>query len=976
MKFKISEDKKKRRKKHEMGYFTSFLPDKEKGIEQFNKSVDFSKVDGDIYGGVTADGGNAVSEAVDDNLSAEQKEFFKNSKIRDKEGNLLVCYHGTKNPGFKYFDSRNAKSQFGEYKFKNYNVNYFTTDEDIATGYTDIGVKENGNVYACYLNVVNPYIVDENIEDEWRSWKNLKDSKARKKFISNFDRLWRRWRWTVELDDDDLDDLNHDLYLFNLKLVKDEDFDRYHEYRLINKGNNSLYGAERSVLTPMTIEEMFDDDNYEDLRDAVVGEDEDDYILTTDDIVRYVLTMNEEDGTDYDGIIIPEVIDIGPQGNMFSPRTTDIITLESSSQIKRIDNLKPTKSSMIDEDVSNVDFIDALDKEFGQSEVYMWSTYILPNGHFLNPDNSKDLEDEDIRYEHCDFDDWLYEKYGKYQGDILKYCMKMNTTYPYIVLPENRITPQQIYSLRKIIDNGDFEYSDDAIQSYVEITGDYDNSKINLIEKPLLVDDGNSNAKIYDLEYDTADDIIKDINRFYMTGSFLNESIDEKMAYHYGDLDVAKKAEKRYQMSGGRSTGHFGTGFYALSKPCKDTICYSKRDIWGVDLDKYNLFKPKSEREAYDLHDCLSMINTNVDFNSYDEDEIINEFDIISDKFVRGEDNEEVKHELKSYLLNQGFNADYVDYIMWSVDEERFGEADARIKQYIRDNDEDLSRMIKAEDKLCEIFGKDVSEAFREAVFSESQEDSKSTVFMKNLGYEGIDVTDLEQLDNFRYGSVIYDLKPNTYKKIEKTISESVETDRIRKLFDECVSELRRIGYQVDDDIRIEEYSATSRLADMTPVPGDDGLYRLRVSKYLYDETDDVIKDTILHEIAHYLVGKKALERGIYLRDRLGNWTIRREEKSRWLGHGTEWKKIRDYINFRLGTNLERTTDSEIFRKASEEKVKYFVTCKHCGQVLPYTRKSKFVRDPNAIDPVTKDYIWVCGNCNMSGQFEVKENKK
>ena len=44
---------------------------------------------------------------------------------------------------------------------------------------------------------------------------------------------------------------------------------------------------------------------------------------------------------------------------------------------------------------------------------------------------------------------------------------------------------------------------------------------------------------------------------------------------------------------------------------------------------------------------------------------------------------------------------------------------------------------------------------------------------MKQLGYEGIDVSHLNKdqdglrgLDNFTYGSVVYDLKPNTYRKI------------------------------------------------------------------------------------------------------------------------------------------------------------------------------------------------------------------
>ena len=38
-------------------------------------------------------------------LSNEQKEFFKDSKIRDENGNLLVLYHGTTNGGFDSFNS-------------------------------------------------------------------------------------------------------------------------------------------------------------------------------------------------------------------------------------------------------------------------------------------------------------------------------------------------------------------------------------------------------------------------------------------------------------------------------------------------------------------------------------------------------------------------------------------------------------------------------------------------------------------------------------------------------------------------------------------------------------------------------------------------------------------------------------------------------------------------------------------------------
>ena len=46
--------------------------------------------------------------------------------------------------------------------------------------------------------------------------------------------------------------------------------------------------------------------------------------------------------------------------------------------------------------------------------------------------------------------------------------------------------------------------------------------------------------------------------------------------------------------------------------------------------------------------------------------------------------------------------------------------------------------------------------------------DSASTVFMKNLGFEGVDVTGIKGLDNTRYGSVIYDLKPDDLRRISE----------------------------------------------------------------------------------------------------------------------------------------------------------------------------------------------------------------
>lgn len=46
-------------------------------------------------------------------LTEEQAEYFKDSKVRDKDGNLLVVYHGTKNPTFTVFKQSGESSALG-----------------------------------------------------------------------------------------------------------------------------------------------------------------------------------------------------------------------------------------------------------------------------------------------------------------------------------------------------------------------------------------------------------------------------------------------------------------------------------------------------------------------------------------------------------------------------------------------------------------------------------------------------------------------------------------------------------------------------------------------------------------------------------------------------------------------------------------------------------------------------------------------
>lgn len=101
----------------------------EKSQEKFSKKLK-NVIDSD---------GNKLSEA--------QAEFFKDSKVRDEDGNLLKAYHGT-NSNFTVFNRGEKNGQFGK-------GIYFAADKSYA--------KENGKkVVSAYLNIENPFTVTDN----------------------------------------------------------------------------------------------------------------------------------------------------------------------------------------------------------------------------------------------------------------------------------------------------------------------------------------------------------------------------------------------------------------------------------------------------------------------------------------------------------------------------------------------------------------------------------------------------------------------------------------------------------------------------------------------------------------------------------------------------------------------------------------------------------------------------------------------
>lgn len=300
-------------------------------------------------------------------LTPEQSAFFKNSKIRDNQGRLLVCYHGTQKAGFEEFLPQEFEDAL-RYKFGKNNVNFFTTEKQNAMGYAEYSMKRMPNgeyvepepydfislgsrklgIYAVYLNIKNPLIVDpddslydpSSIYDD-RNWKNIKREGAPKRArIEKFFDKYGEYEYAFISDVlTDEPEFEKDLKRIGVSITPMDDEGYEFEFKKISTNNDMWSDPNGSPITVTSdISELLEELEYE-FEDY---QTEDYYTKeSTNDVILDTLLDHPE----YDGIIFKNIIDSA--GFIGHVSQTTIVTLKSSNQIKSIFNQNPTSSGNI-----------------------------------------------------------------------------------------------------------------------------------------------------------------------------------------------------------------------------------------------------------------------------------------------------------------------------------------------------------------------------------------------------------------------------------------------------------------------------------------------------------------------------------------------------------------------------------------------------------------------------------------------------
>ena len=247
-------------------------------------------------------------------LSKQQQEYFKDSKVRDEEGRLLEVYHGTDTGGFMVFNPKGASG----YRFGDNIVNFFTNNQQMAETYTeDKGVVKTSKVPESETQI-QQYL--NNIEEEWGNTVSLEKTSNGYKLTT----------------DDGYETLGSYKNLNELSDNYKRDIENYFGFGDTFGG---LYKVYLNIKNPLIVEG--NGNMWSNLYNPITEE----RARTTNEIIQSAIDAGE-----YDGVIFRNINDYGWKTTTDTEvsSTNDVyVTIKDSNQIKAVDNLNPTKNEDI-----------------------------------------------------------------------------------------------------------------------------------------------------------------------------------------------------------------------------------------------------------------------------------------------------------------------------------------------------------------------------------------------------------------------------------------------------------------------------------------------------------------------------------------------------------------------------------------------------------------------------------------------------
>lgn len=414
----------------------------------------------------------SLSDSDGKTLTNEQNEYFKNSKMRDDNGNLKVMYHGSQDAGFHVFDPAHSDDETSLFfvdrndvaasysgTSETYEAKTIRSAEDMNKFLDEIGydsykaVKKDGKFellennehvaysntaqglyeefcwyegvgegdanYKVYLNLTNPLEVDA----EGRNWNNISREYSQK--------IADRYNSLTAEEKDALTNLAE---WEEYSIFKDEMLDAraaaeqgvssgYGDAaftKTLARAYEKLGGANANLYDAFSIaSDNFSEDS---IREFAVKQ------MTTRDYAKKAKAEG------YDGVIFKNIHDNGGYSNGSEGASTVAVAF-SSNQVKSVANENPTKNADIRYSLTEYTaeekkaHNDAVLNHFGKTYSWAETGYLLLDGTRLDLSGKHDGAPGGYRtVDHRDITEALGYDYGggDYSGSLVQFMSEGN----------------------------------------------------------------------------------------------------------------------------------------------------------------------------------------------------------------------------------------------------------------------------------------------------------------------------------------------------------------------------------------------------------------------------------------------------------------------------------------------------------------------------------------------------------------------
>ena len=420
----------------------------------------------------------SLSDSEGKKLTKEQSEYFKDSKMRDDNGNLKVMYHGSQDAGFHVFDAkmsdddtsfffvdRNDVAASYSGTSETYEAQSVRTAEDVnnfikSIGYEDYEViEENGKFtliydgdrvadsdsapgiyeefcwyegvgegdvnYKVYLNLVNPLVVDA----EGRNWNNV-TREFSQEIADRYHSLTADERAALTglaewgeygIFKDEMLEARASAEQ-GVGGVFDEEYTKNlaRAYEKLGGANTNLYDA-FSIASDNFSEESIKQFAFKQMN------------------TRDYAQKAKAEG--YDGVIFKNIVDVGGYGNGSEGASTVAIAFKSN-QVKSVANDKPTRIADIRYSLTEYTaeekkaHNDIVLEHFGKTYKWAETGYLLLDGTRLDLSGKHDGAPGGYRtVDHRDITEALGYDYGggDYSGSLIQFMSEGNIR----IIPES-----------------------------------------------------------------------------------------------------------------------------------------------------------------------------------------------------------------------------------------------------------------------------------------------------------------------------------------------------------------------------------------------------------------------------------------------------------------------------------------------------------------------------------------------------------